>query len=609
MCGIVGGINSHNVVPDIIEGLKRLEYRGYDSVGIAGIIHEDEKTSLQRIRVTDRVQKLYEQVKDESFKSNASIGHTRWATHGKPSVKNAHPHFSNDVVGVVHNGIIENHSSLRDSLIGRGYVFSSDTDTEVIAHLVHYYLQLTQTLIEAVTLTVEKLRGQYAIGVISLKHPDELIVTRQGAPIVIGLADGGNYFASDVSALLPITSKFMYLEDGDFAKVTTDNVEIFDSENQSIERVIVTSGMSAVSTELGIFQHFMQKEIFEQPKAILETLSSVNEHGLNPMLFGPLAENLFAHIEHVTIIACGTSFNAGTVAKNWIEDIANIPVVVEIASEYISRKVADIKNNLVIAISQSGETADTILAVQGASKKGYPVLSICNVPESSLTRISTMKFMTKAGPEIGVASTKAFTTQLVALRIFAYCVAKAKHIPFDEKLVLKSLRQLPHCIRLALATEPQIILWAEELTKFQNAIYLGKGAFCAIAEEGSLKLKEVSYIHAESYASGELKHGPLALIDEKMPVIMIISDDEYAWKNISSLQEVAARDGNLFVLTQKHLNLPVIENLKRINISTLDSSVDPIVAVIPLQLLAYHTALLRGLDVDKPRNIAKAVTV
>lgn len=605
MCGISGAISiANNVVPMVVEGLRRLEYRGYDSVGIAALID----TNLKRIRVTTRVQQLKEEIDKQNFSSKISIGHTRWATHGKPSEKNAHPQFSNKIVGVVHNGIIENHVELRHTLEGYGYKFSSDTDTEVIAHLINHYNQITKSSSEAVMLAVDKLKGQYAIGIIFQDNPDQLIVSRQGSPLVIGLGTDENYFASDVSALLPFTTKFIYLEDGDCAIIATNSIEIFDKQHKVVVRQEVTSEMSAVSTELGIFRHFMHKEIFEQPNALTDTMSSVLEHGISPNLYGPDALEIFSKLEHVTIIACGTSYHAGLTAKNWIEEIADVPVSVEIASEFICRKPATFKNDLVIAISQSGETADTIAAVQMAKSKGAKLLSICNVPESMLTRISDMKFMTKAGPEIGVASTKAFTTQLLALKIFAYTLAKAKGIQFDEVKISKALRSLPRLARLALSVEPEIFQWAKEINKSEHAIFLGRGPFYAIAEEGSLKLKEVSYIHAEAYPSGELKHGPLALIDDQMPIVMIIPNDHLMEKNMSSLQEITARCGKMFVIAQSQVDVPADSSVKLIKVPTLGEVLDPIAAIIPLQLLAYHTALLRGTDIDKPRNLAKSVS-
>lgn len=606
MCGIMGAIGERDVVPIVTEGLRRLEYRGYDSVGIAAVI-KDNGNELRRIRVTGRVKMLAERIVDAAdFIGQVSIGHTRWATHGRPCEKNAHPHFSRQI-GVVHNGIIENHAELRGFLTARGYQFCSETDTEVIAHLIHHYSQMTE-FTESVMLAVEKLRGQFAIGVINQTDPDRLVVARHGSPLVIGRGIGENFFASDVSALLPVTSKFVYLEDGDFAVIQRSGIKIFDRKRAPVQRPEVTTEMSSVSTDLGIFRHYMQKEIFEQPQAIEATLATVLEHGFKPELFGPDAASIFKELDHITILGCGTSHNSGLIAKTWIEEIAQVPVSVEIANEYSVRKVAVPKNTLVIAISQSGETADTIAAVAKAKQTGAKLLSICNVSESSLARISDMKFMTSAGPEIGVASTKAFTTQLVALRILAYCLAKARRVDFNEKQVLQEMRQLPYAVKLALAVEPQIHDWAKEIAKHDHAFFLGRGVFYPVAEEGSLKLKEISYIHAEAYPAGELKHGPLALIDDTMPVIMFIPDDELNKKNQSSMQEIVARSGQMFVLCQSNVEIPSGTVVNQIKVPTPEGPLDPIAAIIPLQLLAYHVAVMRGTDIDKPRNLAKSVT-
>ena len=608
MCGIVGAVAERNVVPIVVEGLRRLEYRGYDSVGIATWNEGADGTELKRIRVTERVNALQTKIEAEHFSGQVVIGHTRWATHGVPAEKNAHPHFSDGIVGVVHNGIIENHDELRGFLTSRGCVFTSDTDTEVIAHLIAYYMRLTSAH-EAIRIALEKLHGQYALGIM-IKGSDEVFCARSGSPLVLGIGFGENFFASDVSALLPVTSRFIYLEDGDIAQITPSDIYIFDRNDVAQERDIVESELSAKLAELGNYRHYMQKEIFEQPRAIADTISPVIEHGFSPKLFGPDAEAIFKDIEHITIIACGTSYHAGLVGRHQIENVVDIPVSVEIASEYRNRTKAFHKNDLVLAISQSGETADTIGAIDLARQKGAKILAICNVPESSIVRQADLEFITKAGPEIGVASTKAFTTQLAALRILAYSLASArkKLSDADSKHAIRALRNLPSAIKMALSIEHYIVEWAKEIASYDNCIFLGRGTYYPIAEEASLKLKEISYIHAEAYPFGELKHGPLALISADMPVMMLIPDDELLEKNVSNMEEVAARCGNIFVLGQSSILDASKDRMKIIDVPTTGGAFDPLVAIVPLQLLSYHVALIRGTDVDRPRNLAKSVT-
>lgn len=608
MCGIVGGVAERNVVPILLEGLRRLEYRGYDSAGISVL----DGGVIQRVRSTGRVADLAERCVNESTKGNTGIGHTRWATHGAPSERNAHPHISRDQIAVVHNGIIENHEPLRLRLQEMGYIFTSDTDTEVIAHLVHHYYQTAESLRHAVTQAVSELTGAYAIGVIAVDQPHTLICSREGSPLLIGMGFGEYFIASDVSAVLPVTQRVIYLEEGDVAELTLAGVAIFDANGTAVDRKVVVSELSADVTELGQYRHYMQKEIHEQPKAIADTLEMLTENSLTPELFGPEARTIFADIDSVLILACGTSYHSGCIARYWIEEFAGIPCTVEIASEYRYRTSVPNPKALVITISQSGETADTLAALKQAQAAGHVYsLTICNVPESALMRASRLKFLTRAGPEIGVASTKAFTTQLVSLALLAQVLAKSRGRleAQAEKQVIQDLRHLPLVIKQALAIEPQLQEWAVEIAERRHALFLGRGACFPVAMEGALKLKEISYIHAEAYAAGELKHGPLALVDKEMPVIVVAPNDHLIDKLKSNIQEVSARGGILYVLAEEGADVDALPNIKVLTIPAIGSGLSAVSLTVPLQVLSYHTALKKGTDVDKPRNLAKSVTV
>lgn len=607
MCGVVGGIGERNVVSVILEGLSRLEYRGYDSVGVAII---DDNGNLMRQRVTGRVHQLTELCQQTKFKAHVGIGHTRWATHGGVSETNAHPHFSKDTLAIVHNGIIENYAELRNELIEKGYVFDSETDTEVIVHLVHSIYAKTRDLLAALKQAITRLHGAYAIGLINRENPKEILCARAGSPMVIGLGIEENYFASDISALLPVTQKFIYLEEGDIARITIDGYEIWDKDGNPVTRQVNISELSAAATELGHYRHYMQKEIFEQPKAVADTMQHLGS-GFDPAIFGTEAENIFKSINKVQIIACGTSYNAGSIAKYWIEEFANLECAVDIASEYRYRKIPANKDTLVISISQSGETADTMASIKYAIELGMTnTLAICNVPESSLVRLSKLKVLTQAGPEIGVASTKAFTTQLVVLLYLAFTLAKVRGQLEDESGVIEEIRKLPHLVLEALSVEDDIKQIAKEFEYKHNALFLGRHTMAPVAMEGALKLKEISYIHAESYAAGELKHGPLALIDKDMPVIVAMPHNLLADKVKSNIQEVLARQGQVYLFTDKDDELSK-QCYRTVVIPAKDIPpyLAPIVYTIPMQLLAYHTAIAKGTDVDKPRNLAKSVTV
>jgi len=605
MCGIVGAIARRNIVPILIEGLKRLEYRGYDSAGIAVL-----SGRLQRMRSTGRVVEL-EKIAG-GLSAPVGIAHTRWATHGVPSERNAHPHVSGGV-SVVHNGIIENHDAMRENLRAKGYEFASDTDTEVIAHLVHEHLRHGATLFAAVRKTTDELQGAYAIAVIHESDPDLIVVARHGAPLLLGLGVGENFAASDASALIQVTQRIIYLEDGDCAELSQTSVKIVDASGGLVERQIHISQLSAASVELGQYKSFMQKEIFEQPMAVANTLEMVTSaNTVVPELFGARAAHIFRETDAVLILACGTSYHAGMVARYWLEALAGLPCNVEIASEYRYRESVPNPRCLVIAISQSGETADTLAALNFAKACGHEnSLAICNVPESALIRRSELRFLTRAGPEIGVASTKAFTTQLASLVLLAMVLAKIRGRLGQqrESEMLNSLRHLPAALTRVLGTEPQIIKWAEYIAPHRHALFLGRGAHWPIAMEGALKLKEISYIHAEAYAAGELKHGPLALVDQDMPVFAIAPNDELLEKLKSNLQEVSARGGKLFVLADQDAKLSDSAGVEVIRMPDHAGMLSPILHTIPLQMLAYHAALLRGNDVDKPRNLAKSVTV
>lgn len=608
MCGIVGAVAGRNVVPILIEGLRKLEYRGYDSAGIAVV-----NSSLHRLRSTGRVASLAEMVDKAQVKGNLGIAHTRWATHGAPSERNAHPHISDDGLAVVHNGIIENHEEIRARLTALGYVFTSDTDTEVVAHLIHLHWKQDRDLFTAVRHTIAELRGAYAIAVLSEKDPGTLTVARKGAPLLLGLGKGENFAASDASALLQVTKNIIYLEEGDVAQIGLAAVRIFDGAGKEVERPVHESKLSADAVELGPYNHYMQKEIFEQPGAVANTLEMViGAQSIVPELFGVEALTLMKRVKAVTLLACGTSYHAGLVARYWIEAIAGLPCSVEIASEFRYRESVPNPDALIIAISQSGETADTIAALQHAKALGQDLtLAICNVPESSLTRNAVMKFLTRAGPEIGVASTKAFTTQLAALFLLTLVLAKSRNrlSTETEQKHLHALRHLPAALQHVLTLEPQVEKWAKRFADKRHALFLGRGMHFPIAMEGALKLKEISYIHAEAYAAGELKHGPLALVDKDMPVITIAPNDALLEKLKSNLQEVRARGGELYVFADADTHINEGDGVHVIRMSEHAGYVSPILHTLPLQLLAYHVALAKGTDVDKPRNLAKSVTV
>jgi glucosamine--fructose-6-phosphate aminotransferase (isomerizing) len=615
MCGIVGAVAQRNVVPILLEGLRRLEYRGYDSAGIAvlnGMHGSAAHGALQRLRSTGRVAGLAKLADQQGLSGMLGIAHTRWATHGAPSERNAHPHVSGGV-SVVHNGIIENHEEMRRKLQAQGYEFASDTDTEVIAHLVHSHVATGGTLFEAVRHSVAELVGAYAIAVVTETDPSRLVVARMGAPLLLGLGDGENFAASDASALVQVTQRVIYLEDGDCAEVGLSGVRIADAKGNAVERPIHISQLTTEAVDLGPYRYFMQKEIFEQPGAVAATLEMVtNAHALSPQLFGVEAEKIFKEIDAVLILACGTSYHAGMVARYWIEAMAGIPCVVEIASEYRYRKSVPNPKALVVTISQSGETADTIAALNHAKALGHKFcLSICNVPESALVRASELRFLTRAGPEIGVASTKAFTTQLAALVLLAMVLARLRgQLSAErERELIKALRHLPSALSHALQIEGAIKAWAVKFAGRQHALFLGRGIHYPIAMEGALKLKEISYIHAEAYPAGELKHGPLALVDQNMPVVAIAPQDALLEKLKSNLQEVRARGGELYVLADQNSHIEAAEGLHVIRLTDHAGVLSPILHTLPLQLLAYHCALLRGTDVDKPRNLAKSVTV
>lgn len=604
MCGIVGAVAERNVVPVMLEGLKRLEYRGYDSCGIA----VNRKGRLQRSRSTSRVAELEKQVNTQSFTGTLGIAHTRWATHGKPTTDNAHPHFSGERIALVHNGIIENHAPLREELQARGYVFTSQTDTEVIAHLIDTYYQ--GDLFQAVKTAAARLQGAFAIAVICNDDPQRLVGARKGSPLVVGIGQGENFLASDALALAGTTNKIIYLEEGDIADIRLGEYAIYDKDGNPVQREIHTVNILSGMSDLGPYRHFMQKEIFEQPRAIADTLQGLET--ITPELFGKQAADILPNIKSVLILACGTSYYAGATAKYWIESIARIPVEVEIASEYRYRDSVPAEDKLVVTISQSGETADTLAALRHAKSLGMAdTLTICNVSTSAMVRECLLAYITRAGIEIGVASTKAFTTQLVALFLLALTIAKIKGrlTPEQEAQYLHALRHLPSAVSAVLALEPQIIAWADQFARHDDALFLGRGIHYPIALEGALKLKEISYIHAEAYPAGELKHGPLALVTERMPVVTIAPNDILLEKLQSNMQEVRARGGQLYVFADSDTHIVNGDGVHVIRMAENYGLLSPILHVIPLQLLAYHTALVRGTDVDKPRNLAKSVTV
>ena len=607
MCGIVGAVARRNVVPILLEGLKRLEYRGYDSAGVAVI-----NGTLQRLRSAGRVAELAALAGQQKLSGNTGIAHTRWATHGVPSERNAHPHVSGGIA-VVHNGIIENHDAIRVRLQAAGYQFTSDTDTEVIAHLVHAWLKDSGDLFAATRAAVAELQGTYAIAVVAEHEPQRLVVARMGAPLLLGVGEGENFAASDASALLQVTRKMIYLEEGDVVDIKPGGFEIRDAAGKAVERKVHVSELTAGAVELGPYRHYMQKEIFEQPGAVANTLEMVaNAQSISPQLFGAEAEAMLRQTESVLILACGTSYHAGVVARYWIEAIAGLSCNVEIASEYRYRASVPNPRALVVTISQSGETADTIAALNHAKSLGHAYcLTICNVPESALVRLSDLRFLTRAGPEIGVASTKAFTTQLAALVLLTLVLAKLRGrlTAERERELIQALRHLPVALSRVLQVEPLIKRWATRFAEREHALFLGRGIHYPIAMEGALKLKEISYIHAEAYPAGELKHGPLALVDSDMPVVAIAPNDALLGKLKSNMQEVRARGGELYVLADQDAHIEPSDGVQVITLTDHAGILSPILHTIPLQLLAYHTALARGNDVDKPRNLAKSVTV
>ncbi|MDO9188827.1 MAG: glutamine--fructose-6-phosphate transaminase (isomerizing) [Sulfurimicrobium sp.] len=608
MCGIIGAVAQRNVVPILLEGLRRLEYRGYDSAGLVVLNH-----GLQRVRSVGRVAELAAQTGRQKTHGHLGIAHTRWATHGAPTEDNAHPHVSNDVLAVVHNGIIENHEALRERLMSLGYVFSSQTDTEVIAHLIHHHFRASLNLLEAVRAATAELHGAYAIGVLCAESPHRLVAARRGSPLLIGLGIEENFIASDVSALLPVTQKILYLEEGDIADVGLLDVKIIDSAGSPVERSVHISEQSADMVELGNYRHFMQKEIHEQPRAIANTLqAAVTTENVSSSMFGPKADDILRAVNGIRILACGTSYHAAKVAEYWIESMTGLPCRAEIASEYRYRTSVSDPDTLIVTLSQSGETRDTIDALLHAKSLGHKYsLSICNVPESALVRGSDLTFLTRAGPEIGVASTKAFTTQLVALFLLTLVLGRQREkiSTVQEKAWLTQLRELPGLVQQVLNLEPDIAAWAERFADKQHALFLGRGVHYPIALEGALKLKEISYIHAEAYPAGELKHGPLALVDKDMPVVAVAPNDNLLEKLKSNLQEVRARGGELYVFTDLDSNFTPQEGLHLLRLPTHAGPLSPIVHTIPMQILAYHAALCKGTDVDKPRNLAKSVTV
>jgi glucosamine--fructose-6-phosphate aminotransferase (isomerizing) len=607
VCGIVGAVAQRNVVPILIEGLKRLEYRGYDSAGVAVL-----NSGIRRVRRVGRVAEMAAAAKAENLSGQLGIGHTRWATHGGVTEPNAHPHVSCGEIAVVHNGIIENHDAQRARLKKLGYVFESQTDTEVIAHLVHYYYAQSGDLLAATQKAVRELVGAYAIAVVALNSPEVMTCARAGCPLLIGLGDGENFVASDVSAVVSATRRVIYLEEGDVAELTRRGVRVFDRDGRPVERKVHVSDVSLASLELGPYSHFMQKEIYEQPKALSDTIEGVVARGATPALFGAGAEEVFAEVNGVQIIACGTSYYAGAVARYWLESIAKIPCNVEIASEYRYRDLVPNPKGLIVTISQSGETLDTLEALKRAKELGHAhTLAICNVPESAIPRASKLVFYTRAGAEIGVASTKAFTTQLAALFALTLALAKAKGrlAPAAEAAQLEALRHLPGSVQHALNLEPQIRSWSERFAQKEHALFLGRGIHYPIALEGALKLKEISYIHAEAYPAGELKHGPLALVDSNMPVVVIAPNDALLEKVKSNMQEVRARGGELYVFADADSHFSESEGVHVIRTPRHVGVLSPVVHAIPVQLLAYHAAVMRGTDVDKPRNLAKSVTV
>ena len=609
MCGIVGAVAERNIVPVLVEGLKRLEYRGYDSAGVA-VVQADGTLGL--CRTVGKVAQLEERLAGAPLAGRLGVAHTRWATHGGVTEANAHPHLSGGRVAVIHNGIIENYQPIKEELIAKGYEFASETDTEVAAHLVHEHLKDGHNLVEAVRLAVSRFVGAYALLVFDAENPDRIVVTRIASPLVIGLGIGENFVASGVPALLPVTQRFIYLEQGDLAEITREHVKIFDAQGQPVTRAVHETQWTTDAAEKGPYRHFMLKEIFEQPSALADTLSGrVSNNRVVPESLGPRAAELLPLVKKLHIVACGTSFHAGGVAKYWVEALAGLPCHVEIASEYRYRKVVVPEGTLFVTLSQSGETADTLEALRMAKKAGYiGSLTICNSPHSSMVRESDLVMMTQAGPEVGVASTKAFTTQLLSLLMVTLMLARNRGMTAEREAEL-----VPHLYHAAAAVEQALQmndtlrLLAEDFAEKHHALFLGRGPMWPIAMEGALKLKEISYIHDEAYAAGELKHGPLALIDEEMPVIVVAPNNELLDKLKSNMQVVRARGGKLYVFADRETRLESEPGIKVISMPHADRLIAPIVYTVPLQLLAYHVAVLKGTDVDQPRNLAKSVTV
>lgn len=618
MCGIVGAVAQRDVAGILLEGLRRLEYRGYDSAGVAIINESRNEGQLQRLRRTGKVSELADAIKECPLPGGTGIAHTRWATHGEPNERNAHPHVSDEHIAVVHNGIIENHEALRAFLQGEGYTFTSDTDTEVIAHLVSHELEKgheqknADTLLAAVQNTVARLEGAYGMVVMDCNEPERLVVARSGSPLVIGVGIGEHFIASDQLALFPVTRRFMFLEEGDVAEVTRHQVRVLDSSGKPVERSVNESCVEHDAGDKGPYRHYMLKEIHEQPDAIANTLEGrLGEHQLNLDILGKEGQEILARTRAVQIVACGTSYHAATVARYWFEELAGIPCRIEIASEFRYRKFFVPEDCLFVTISQSGETADTLAALKLAKELGYMAsLSICNVPGSSMVRESDIALMTRAGAEIGVASTKAFTTQLTALLMLVTAIGRHTSMTSEqESEVVSALRNLPHIIKNTLELSGDIEAMAEAFADKHHSLFLGRGTQYPIAMEGALKLKEISYIHAEAYAAGELKHGPLALIDNDMPVIVVAPNNDLLEKLKSNMEEVRARGGQLFVFADKHASLSDADGVRVLPVEEVPEIVAPILYTIPLQLLSYYVAIIKGTDVDQPRNLAKSVTV
>jgi glucosamine--fructose-6-phosphate aminotransferase (isomerizing) len=609
MCGIVGAVAARDIVPVLIEGLRRLEYRGYDSAGVA-VVRDDGSIGLSR--TVGKVAELDEKLKNEPLQGRIGVAHTRWATHGGVTEANAHPHLSGGRVAVIHNGIIENFQPIKDEMLAKGYAFDSETDTEVAAHLVHDYLKQGLDLVEAVGKAVERFEGAYALLVIDAEDPERIVVSRVASPLVIGLGEGENFVASGVPALLPVTQRFIYLEQGDLAEIRRDGVRIVDTDGNDVEREVHETEWDSTSAEKAPFDHFMMKEIHDQPSALADTLyGRVSSQRVIPESLGPRAEELLNKVENIHIVACGTSYNAGCVGKYWIEAIAEVPTHVEIASEYRYRHVFVPKNTLFVTLSQSGETADTLEALRMAKELGYiGTLTICNSAHSSMVRESDLVMMTQAGPEIGVASTKAFTTQLLSILLVTLMMAKHRGMSVEkEQEFVANLTHAAAASDLTLKMSDELKELAKDFADKNHTLFLGRGPMWPIAMEGALKLKEISYIHAEAYAAGELKHGPLALIDEEMPVVVVAPNNELLDKLKSNMQVVRARGGQLYVFADADTGIESEPGMKVITMPHADRLIAPIVYTVPLQLLAYHVAVLKGTDVDQPRNLAKSVTV